>query len=294
MINLLKKLFSSLLNFILLLAVTTLCAIFVTRNLLSGDNILGILNSSTINNNYDYSSLIPNNSNDNIYQNINEYIDSEELTEELGSLITDYLKYSSGIPGSTAPSTDELKEIIKESSKKYEEKTGQTINTEEINKQLDEIEIKLQEENEITKNNTYKQAFQFIYNDNYIYIAIAVIVVCIILILLLNKIENLIKHLIIVSLFNGIGNLAFGFALNKILASKSNVNNIVSNMTNTFNKIAIISFIISGVLLIIYIIIKVIKYNRKKKEESNTELNSINEYNNNINDLDENIVDPEK
>ncbi len=294
MINILKKLLSSLLNFILLLSITTLCAIFATRNLLSGDTILGILNSSTINNNYDYSSIIPNNSNDNIYQNINEYIDTKNLTEELGSLITDYLKYSSGIPGSTAPSTDELKEIIKESSKKYEEKTGQTIDIEEINKQLDEIEVKLQEENEITKNNTYKQAFQFIYNDKYIYMAIATIIVCIILILLLNKIEDLIKCLIAVSIFNGVGNFAFGLVLNKILASKSNVNNIVSSMTNTFNKIAIISFIISGVLLIIYIIMKVIKSKIKKKEANNIKLNSNNEYTNNINDLSENNIDAEK
>ncbi len=297
MVNILKKILSTIISLMLLMAVTTISSIFVVRNLLSGDNLLGIVNNSKIN--VDYSSIIPNSENNNLYQEIDEYIDTEQISEEIGNLITDYLKYSSSIPNAKAPNTDELKEIIKNSSSKYEEATGKKVNIEEINKQLDELEVKLTEDKTLTQNDAYKQVFHFIYNDYYIYIAIGVILVCIILILILTKFESLLKHLIAVSLFNGIGNLAFGIVLNKVINLETNkiANDLVNNLTNTFNNIAIVSFAISGVLLIFYIIIKIIKKSYPKKKinisEDSGEINNSLSYNQDkySNNQEDNITD---
>lgn len=288
MLNILKKIVSSLLSLILLLAITTICSIFVIRNLLSGDIILNILNSQNINN-IDYFSLISD-FNNKEYENINEYFDTKEITKELESIVINYLKYSSGIPDTNTPSTQSLKDLIKDTSSKYEQETGKSLNLEEINKQLDELEIKLAEKNELSSNNMYKKVFQFIYNNKYIYFALAISIFCIILIFLLNKLESLIKHLITVFLFNGIGNLSFGLALNKIINPEinSSIKGLSTTLTNIFNKIAIISFIIASILIVTFIAIKVVNLRKKRKELQKMENNDIDISENTI--LEENNI----
>lgn len=288
MLNILKKIVSSLLSLILLLAITTICSIFVIRNLLSGDIILNILNSQNINN-IDYLSLISD-FNNKEYENINEYFDTKEITKELESIFINYLKYSSGIPDTNTPSTQSLKDLIKDTSSKYEQETGKSLNLEEINKQLDELEIKLAEKNELSSNNMYKKVFQFTYNNKYIYFAIAISIVCIIFIFLLNKLESLIKHLITVFLFNGIGNLSFGLALNKITNPEinSSIKGLSTTLTSIFNKIAIISFIIASILIVTFIAIKVVNLRKKRKELQKMENNDIDISENTI--LEENNI----
>ncbi len=288
MLNILKKIVSSLLSLILLLAITTICSIFVIRNLLSGDIILNILNNQNINN-IDYFSLISD-FNNKEYENINEYFDTKEITKELESIFINYLKYSSGIPDTNAPSTQSLKDLIKDTSSKYEQETGKSLNLEEINKQLDELEIKLAEKNELSSNNIYKKVFQFTYNNKYIYFAIAISIVCIILIFLLNKLESLIKHLITVFLFNGIGNLSFRLALNKIINPEinSSIKGLSTTLTSIFNKIAIISFIIASILIVTFIAIKVVNLRKKRKELQKMENNDIDISENTI--LEENNI----
>lgn len=288
MLNILKKIVSSLLSLILLLAITTICSIFVIRNLLSGDIILNILNNQNINN-IDYFSLISD-FNNKEYENINEYFDTKEITKELESIVINYLKYSSGIPDTNTPSTQSLKDLIKDTSSKYEQETGKSLNLEEINKQLDELEIKLAEKNELSSNNMYKKVFQFTYNNKYIYFAIAISIVCIIFIFLLNKLESLIKHLITVFLFNGIGNLSFGLALNKIINPEinSSIKGLSTTLTSIFNKIAIISFIIASILIVTFIAIKVVNLRKKRKELQKMENNDIDISENTI--LEENNI----
>lgn len=288
MLNILKKIVSSLLSLILLLAITTICSIFVIRNSLSGDIILNILNNQNINN-IDYLSLISD-FNNKEYENINEYFDTKEITKELESIFINYLKYSSGIPDTNTPSTQSLKDLIKDTSSKYEQETGKSLNLEEINKQLDELEIKLAEKNELSSNNMYKKVFQFTYNNKYIYFAIAISIVCIIFIFLLNKLESLIKHLITVFLFNGIGNLSFGLALNKIINPEinSSIKGLSTTLTSIFNKIAIISFIIASILIVTFIAIKVVNLRKKRKELQKMENNDIDISENTI--LEENNI----
>jgi len=288
MLNILKKIVSSLLSLILLLAITTICSIFVIRNSLSGDIILNILNNQNINN-IDYLSLISD-FNNKEYENINEYFDTKEITKELESIFINYLKYSSGIPDTNTPSTQSLKDLIKDTSSKYEQETGKSLNLEEINKQLDELEIKLAEKNELSSNNMYKKVFQFTYNNKYIYFAIAISIVCIIFIFLLNKLESLIKHLITVFLFNGIGNLSFGLALNKITNPEinSSIKGLSTTLTSIFNKIAIISFIIASILIVTFIAIKVVNLRKKRKELQKMENNDIDISENTI--LEENNI----
>lgn len=288
MLNILKKIVSSLLSLILLLAITTICSIFVIRNSLSGDIILNILNNQNINN-IDYFSLISD-FNNKEYENINEYFDTKEITKELESIFINYLKYSSGIPDTNAPSTQSLKDLIKDTSSKYEQETGKSLNLEEINKQLEELEIKLAEKNELSSNNMYKKVFQFTYNNKYIYFAIAISIVCIIFIFLLNKLESLIKHLITVFLFNGIGNLSFGLALNKIINPEinSSIKGLSTTLTSIFNKIAIISFIIASILIVTFIAIKVVNLRKKRKELQKMENNDIDISENTI--LEENNI----
>lgn len=295
MTNILKKILSSILNLVLLIAITTLCAIFVARNLLSGDNLIGIIKNPEVSNSFDYSTIIPDTENSELYKNLDEYIDTEQIGVELEKIIMDTLKYSSGIPGAEAPNIEELKEMIHNSRDKYEEATGEKINLEDVDKQLDELEDKLTSENSLSNNEKYKMAFNFIYNDKYIYISIALIILCIILILLLNEIESLIKHLIAVSIFNGVGNYGFGLALNKIIGSEGNniASSLVDNLTNTFNQIAITSFIIAGTLIIILIVIKIIKgiINSRKLKENKAEENIPEEQLSNENITQENNIE---
>lgn len=264
MLNIFKKLLSSLISLILLLSITTICAIFVTRNLLSGENISNII-KSTININNDGTSnnylndLIENN-------NMEEYINIDELGSELSAIINDTLKYESGIPNSEQPNTDSLKEKIYEYAQRYEKETGEKVDYAEIDKGLEEFDTQLKQNYISNQNTQFKKIISIIYNNNYLYIVIFAAIVCLILLITLNKLEDLIKDIAFIAVFNGAGYYAFHYALNKIFSSNQNSTTIkiIDILTNIFNKIAIVSVCVAVILIIIYFIIKIVKKHKEK------------------------------
>lgn len=270
MLNILKKLLSSLVSLGLLLSITTICAIFVIRNILSGDTIANLLkntistNNSTDSNNY-LQELVGDN-------NINQYINIDELGMELSTIITDTIKYESGIPNIDKPSTEKLKEQLYSYAASYEEKTGEKFDYSTIDKGIEDLNLSLTQTNTINKNNNFKEAISIIYNNKYLYIAIFIAIVCLLLLLTVNKFEDLLKELAFVALFNGIGYYGFQYAIKQIFKTpNSSTINILNIFNNIFNKISLISFSVAATLIIIFFIIKLVKRHKAKVAERSTD-----------------------
>lgn len=270
MLNILKKLLSSLVSLGLLLSITTICAIFVIRNILSGDTIANLLkntistNNSTDSNNY-LQELVGDSA-------INQYINIDELGEELSTIITDTIKYESGVPNTDKPSTEELKEQLYSYAQNYEEKTGEKFDYSTIDRGVESLNLELNQTNTISENNSFKKAISFIYNNKYLYIAIFIAIVCLLLLLTVNKFEDLLKELAFVALFNGIGYYAFQYAIKQIFKTpNSSTINILNIFNNIFNKISLISFSVAATLIIIFFIIKLVKRHKAKVAERSTD-----------------------
>lgn len=270
MLNILKKLLSSLVSLGLLLSITTICAIIVIRNILSGDTIANLLkntistNNSTDSNNY-LQELVGDN-------NINQYINIDELGMELSTIITDTIKYESGIPNTDKPSTEKLKEQLYSYAASYEEKTGEKFDYSTIDKGIEDLNLSLTQTNTINKNNNFKEAISIIYNNKYLYIAIFIAIVCLLLLLTVNKFEDLLKELAFVALFNGIGYYGFQYAIKQIFKTpNSSTINILNIFNNIFNKISLISFSVAATLIIIFFIIKLVKRHKAKVAERSTD-----------------------
>jgi len=281
--SIIKKIISILLSLIILLAITTLSAIYVARTFVSGENLVNLAFATTKQSDIKYSEVISEVANNNSIPNIDEYVNDEEIKESLEEMINDTLKYYSGLPDAEKPSTDKIKEIVKNSLKEYEKDTKKPVDYASIDKSFAEIDNTIEQEMEslnTPENENVKKVFNFIYSDKIVTIAIIAIIVSVILIIILERsIKKIISKIIVIAIFNGIGNSLFGVVLEKIFEQENNqaLTNILATLKNSFDKIAMISFIIAVIGLIISITLKIIHIIKSKKEKKDIDINN-NEY----------------
>ncbi len=287
--NILKKIISTFLGFIILIAISTLGAIYIARNFLSGENLVNLALNTTNNADYNYSKIVSEIGKDNSIPNLDDYVNDTEIKESLEEMMNDTLKYYSGLPDAQKPSTDKIKEIVKDSLKEYEKNTGKKVDYVEVDKSFDEIDDTLEKEIsnlDTTENANVKKVLNFIYSDKIVTIASIAIIVSLILIILLERsLSKIARKVAVIFIFNGLGNNLLSLALNKIFQEENNqaMDNILSSLTTSFDKIAKISFIIGVISLIISIILSIIKRSKRKKEKQIEENSKNNNNNNNKN-----------
>jgi len=166
--SIIKKIISILLSLIILLAITTLSAIYVARTFVSGENLVNLAFATTKQSDIKYSEVISEVANNNSIPNIDEYVNDEEIKESLEEMINDTLKYYSGLPDAEKPSTDKIKEIVKNSLKEYENDTKKPVDYASIDKSFAEIDNTIEQEMEslnTPENENVKKVFNFIYSD---------------------------------------------------------------------------------------------------------------------------------
>lgn len=274
----LKKIISMLLGLLLLGAITTLCGIFVVRNLVSGSTIIDLAVKSVENSEDVYGAVLADLTGEKVFSDLNAYINEEELKDSLEDFITDTLKYYSGVNGVEVPSTEVIKEQVYESLKKYEDTTGNTVNYEEIQGAFDKLDEEIASSVKVTENKEVKKVFNFIYSDRIVVLLIGIIIGCILLkFLLTGSVISLLKDIAIVAILNSLGNLGFGVALKSIFGhqNEEQVNLVVDSFTSSFYKIAIASVSIAVVFIVLLVIVKLVGKARSKKKDAILEQDTV-------------------
>jgi len=187
---------------------------------------------------------------DDAVSEMKEYgIDVDKIYDEFGDFASQVIKYSIGM--SDEIDTKSLKKVLKDTAKKYEAKTGEEIDLDEIDKGIDEgVKEMKRDLRETKKENREGFAIMGAILGPKTYFGILIgIIVCAVLIILINKsVVPLAVTYIVTSILGIFGNLGF-FALARFThaGSEKAVNLILNSLSNIFLGIA-------GVFLVILVI----------------------------------------
>lgn len=257
-----KKIISSFISLFVLMALIVISSIFIARSFLSGSNLMSLVDSELAKENIEITDIFSEE-----YEGIEKYIDKKELKSEIGNLMSDYIKYSSGVPNAKKPNTDKISKLLNESVKKYEEKTKNEVDNTIIDNFLEDFEDSFikKNDNEPIEENVAK-IFKVIYSDSILTIFIVTIVVGLLLIIFINKsIISLAKYIAGITILNGGLIMFLGKAISSIdlSTSKESIDNaMLDNIFALFSQISFVFLGIGIVIIITLIIIKIIMKNK--------------------------------
>lgn len=261
-----KKFFSSILTFILLILVTTLCCLLTFRHLIFSDTIKDMTsellsgNEMTISENVFKETF----STTGIPEDVSQYIDENKTTEYVSSFFEEYIKYLLGVGDLPKMNNDKLKEIIDNAVAEYEKANNTDIDTGIFYNLIDEYDRMLKEEHPTMKvNDNIIKVIKLIYNKKLLYIIIAGIATCLALLFIINKnIIEVIKHSAISLTINGVGLKLIAWIISIInFEGEEGISNVVDMLQKQINITAYGSLILAIIILIIANIIN----NKKEK-----------------------------
>ena len=239
-----KKIINYILKTIILLIISVLCTIYITRTFLSVDNISNIIFSDT-------EVITTNLENDEFIK----YIDQNKLKETYSTLIINYFKYNSGII-KEKPSSKDLLNIFENAYTEYEKESNTTIDHSFIKDFIYEIDKELSDSLKIT-NPHINKILIFLFNNKYLITLIILLIITIISLLILNGIIKTIINLGIMLLCNSFLLTILTFSFKQLFINNSELTIIISqSLIKLFKNVIISNIIIGLILIIIYFIIK--------------------------------------
>ena len=260
-----KKIISTLTGFILIIAIFVFAFIITSQRFLTVDNVSKILKnvyekSETYQNDYFIKMVNGSNSKD----NYNKYFNNDEIEELYIKYFAEYILYSNGVPNSEQPNFNELKEKVDGYIEKYETETGLEANRESSFKFFYDLDENMARTSFIS--NKVRKVVQFIFNKKVKNISLAIVLICIVVIIMLNREPTrILMHISSIFISNGIGMVLIKKAIDNYRIK--NVTNrflidILNELSNRFTILLIISFVIGGIALLAFILIKIF-YKRK-------------------------------
>ena len=271
-----KKLLSGLFTTILLLLITILSSVLITRTMLSDDTISNILNVLTTNNNETINTddiNIEENVNDNILiediingvldettipNEVLDYFNKSEIKEYLNNYLTQYIKYGMGMNELPILNTPEFNNIINDAIKEYETKTGNKVNKEEINEIITEVDQTIAKQ-ELPSNpyiDLSQKVMRLCFDNKTIYILITLIVITLLIITLLGGLRILFKKISSTLIVNSVILTLFSLVLSFIANKNELLTSILKIIIKDLNIYAYTSFGIGVVIFILLIFFK--------------------------------------
>lgn len=266
-----KKLLSFVLGLVILGAITTLGSIFILRGLLSGATIIDMAFDVSDVGGASVNEVVSSLTGEKFNYDLHEYVNEEELKENLEDYITDVFKYYGGVIEGY-PSIGLLKEQFLEASRKYEEKTGKVVDYEMLDESFDELDEKIAKNVGMSKseNDDLRKVFAFVYSDKIVTVVVVILFLSILIKFLIDRsILGLIKSIVVIAILNSLGNLGFGVALKTIFGENANVSidSVLANLIRSFNKIAFLSAVVAVIFIVIGIALKLVLRNKNSKVE---------------------------
>ena len=279
-----KKLLSGLFTTILLLLITILSSVLITRTMLSDDTISNILNVLTTNNNETINTddiNIEENVNENILiediindvldettipNEVLEYFNKEEIKEYLNNYLTQYIKYGMGMSEMPSLNTKEFNVIINSAIEEYENKTGNKVNKEEIQEIITEVDQTIAKQ-ELPSNpyiDLFQKVMRLCFDNKTIYILIALIVITLLIITLLGGLRILFKKISSTLIVNSVILTLFSLVLSFIANKNELLTSILKIIIKDLNIYAYTSF---GIGVGIFILLTLFKPKQKEVTE---------------------------
>lgn len=279
-----KKLLTNLFTTILLLLISILSSVLITRTMLNDDTISNILNVLMTNNNTTINTddiNIEENVNDNILiediinevlnettipNEVLEYFNKEEIKEYLNNYLTQYIKYGMGMSELPILNTPEFNNIINDAIKEYETKTGNKVNKEEINEIITEVD-NVVAENPLPSNpyiDLFQKVMRLCFDNKTIYILITLIVITLLIIALLGGIRILFKKVSSTLIVNSVILTLFSLILSFIANKNELLTSILKIIIKDLNIYAYTSF---GIGVGIFILLTLFKPKQKEVTE---------------------------
>jgi len=265
----LKKMGSFFIGVIMLGLVGILSVLIMARMFLSASSMTDIVKFIMA----EEGGIIESVVDDDINYEIVEYINEEEINEELGKFVSDYLKYIGGAPNAKKPSSKGFIKLFEKYIDEYEKDTGNKVDRSEINEVFDELDEELDEIVNEPVDKDVALVFSIVYSDGLIIGLSSAIVVCFVLDYLLRKnLFIVIRHSGIVFTISSIIILAFGMLLKFVL--NTNVEELdialVNGFVNIFNKVGIVELVVGVLLIVVSVVL-----NKNKKSESDVSNNFL-------------------
>lgn len=261
-----KKIIAHLLGIVMFLAVLGLTFIFSIRALLNGPAMTEVIEEAFQKEKIDiYTGDMINEILGTDYKDLEEYIDEKELSKAYSQLFTDYMKYYLGMEIDIKESSDKVKTLMKETCQKYEKETGTEIDESQIDEYFTEMEEAIEREKP-EENKAMVSFFNTIYSNSIVATLVGIAIICAILIFLLRG-RQIITHLIIVLIVNGLCSGLLGIVLNAFSGEAETFDKLMGGVLSQLNTLAIASFVVAVILIIINLILK---SQTKQKVSENT------------------------
>lgn len=250
-----KKILAHLLGIVMFLAVLGLTFVLSARELLDGTVITDVIEEALKEQNVNvYTSDMINEILGTDYQDLNDYVEEQELKEKYSKLLSDYIKYYIGMDIDISQSTNEVKEFIQKTCEKYEQETGTEVDESLIDDYFEALEEAVEKEKP-EENQMVASIFNTIYSDALLMLLIGIIIVCAILIFLLRGRQILI-HFIIVLVVNGLCTGIFSYLLNLVNIGTDIADKLMNDVIAQMKTLAIASFIAAIIFMILNILLK--------------------------------------
>ena len=271
----LKGFVSVILAFFMLLSLIAFSGILLFRVFLSGPTLGGIAKSMVEQtDSFEMDSLFDgmkfdNEEINNIFDEMSEYVSKEDLYNEIGDLANQMIRLAAGninhIDGS------HFKETIKEAAKKYEKKTGEDVDLQELDDSIDNAIKEM--EKEARESNTPAEVtsiFNTVYSNGTLITSVVVFVVCGLLIVVMFKsVKPLFIHLAIIGFLHGITNGVLGILMSAIPLEDEEMKYFIEPIKGLFFKTALICVAVAIISIILIIVLSVVKKNKQVAPESN-------------------------
>ena len=192
----------------------------------------------------------------NAISEMEEYIDVDDLYKEFGNFTSQVLRYASG--ASDDIETKELKKAIKKFAKKYEEKTGEEIDIDKVDEDIDNAVKDLKHDMK-TMDSDAKRGLEILgiaYNNKiYFGVIIGIVVIGALIVLINQSIVPLCITTLVTSILGIIANGIIAVLTRLIPTDGDLISKVIlNNITGVFIKVVLI-FLVIIILSIVGIIV---------------------------------------
>ena len=253
-----KKITSSILVILLLVALTFFAIFQVEQNLFSVNNITSLLQEQE--NGTSFSEKVTNEIFvDTNKAEITKYLNQEQFEKELANYFNQLVIYSASNKKDSKPTTDNLRQILNDAENNYEKATNKEFDKSIIDEMLNNLDSEIDNviDDYFKDNEASKKILTIIYSPvKNISLGFAIFII--ILIFVINK--NIFLSLIYPGIsfaINGATMLLIGIVISKSLNGQI-PNLLLNNIASQFYKFGLIGLVVGCILIIFNVI-----YNKK-------------------------------
>ena len=267
-----RKIFSVITTFLIMLLLAVLSTTLIIRSYLSFDTISKVIEEAMPEGSKTFDNALSEVFKQNGYEGkVSDYVDTKELENLIKDYASKLIAYELGDGQMPTINNEEINDLLDKAIEQYEKKTGKKIDRTEVDNALNEIDKNVEKSDTLSKqldNNNLgvvKTVYSLIASKTLVILLAVILVFLIGVLFLLNMdVVKTLTYLISAFLINGVCIIIIPLILNGIFGNIE----IVKIITNPFYKYGLISLGISLIFVIITVIFKTISKRNQNIEST--------------------------